>query len=86
MNSTWMLLIEFDGVGEIKVPKDVIEAVEDSDSGLSALYEDDSDSKEEKNDKDSDDKEKGRQKSRQNRAESWERHGTAIPYRSMTKC
>lgn len=54
--------VEFDGVGEIKVPKDVIEAVEDSDSGLSALYEDDSDSKEEKNDKDSDDKEKGKAK------------------------
>ena len=59
MNVTY---VEFDGVGEIKVPKDVIEAVEDSDSGLSALYEDDSDSKEEKNDKDSDDKEKGQAK------------------------
>lgn len=54
--------VEFDSVDEIKVPKDVIEAVEDSDSGLSALYEDDSDSKEEKNDKDSDDKEKSQAK------------------------
>lgn len=50
--------VEFDSVDEIKVPKDVIEAVEGSDSGLSALYEDDTDDADSKDDKDSDDKEK----------------------------